>query len=168
MRAHFGLPSVESEDLEAKRPITVNFEIPYFTVSGIQVGPFIHTHHTVLLLVFLFIILTMHCLTFTHGCTAEWMQMANTRLNKPKSSHNPGGSCSFKSPHTLCYNWLSTAAECKSYSTTKLPNDNDTFMRCIWSPPEYNKFKVLQFSCFTFCHEPVKTTYFTLYFISWA
>lgn len=52
MRAHFGLPSVESEDLEAKRPITVNFEIPYFTVSGIQVGPFIHTHHTVLLLVF--------------------------------------------------------------------------------------------------------------------
>lgn len=37
MRAHFGLPSVESDDLEAKRPITVNFEIPYFTVSGIQV-----------------------------------------------------------------------------------------------------------------------------------
>uniref|UniRef100_A0A8C4HVY6 Adaptor related protein complex 1 subunit mu 3 n=1 Tax=Dicentrarchus labrax TaxID=13489 RepID=A0A8C4HVY6_DICLA len=37
MRAHFGLPSVESEELEAKRPITVNFEIPYFTVSGIQV-----------------------------------------------------------------------------------------------------------------------------------
>lgn len=40
MRAHFGLPSVESEEAEAKRPITVNFEIPYFTVSGIQVGPF--------------------------------------------------------------------------------------------------------------------------------
>lgn len=38
MRAHFGLPSVESDELEAKRPITVNFEIPYFTVSGIQVG----------------------------------------------------------------------------------------------------------------------------------
>lgn len=38
MRAHFELPSVESEELEAKRPITVNFEIPYFTVSGIQVG----------------------------------------------------------------------------------------------------------------------------------
>ncbi|KAI3368174.1 hypothetical protein L3Q82_007901 [Scortum barcoo] len=37
MRAHFGLPSVEGEELEAKRPITVNFEIPYFTVSGIQV-----------------------------------------------------------------------------------------------------------------------------------
>lgn len=37
MRAHFGLPSVESNELEAKRPITVNFEIPYFTVSGIQV-----------------------------------------------------------------------------------------------------------------------------------
>lgn len=39
MRAHFGLPSVESDEMEAKRPITVNFEIPYFTVSGIQVGP---------------------------------------------------------------------------------------------------------------------------------
>ncbi|XP_062251928.1 adaptor related protein complex 1 subunit mu 3 isoform X2 [Platichthys flesus] len=37
MRASFGLPSVESEELEGKRPITVNFEIPYFTVSGIQV-----------------------------------------------------------------------------------------------------------------------------------
>ncbi|XP_043098394.1 adaptor related protein complex 1 subunit mu 3 isoform X3 [Puntigrus tetrazona] len=37
MRAHFGLPSVESDELEAKRPITVKFEIPYFTVSGIQV-----------------------------------------------------------------------------------------------------------------------------------
>lgn len=37
MRAHFGLPSVDSDDLDAKRPITVDFEIPYFTVSGIQV-----------------------------------------------------------------------------------------------------------------------------------
>ncbi len=40
MRAHFGLPSVASEssrELEWKRPISVNFEIPYFTVSGIQV-----------------------------------------------------------------------------------------------------------------------------------
>lgn len=37
MRAHFGLPSVESNELEGKRPITVKFEIPYFTVSGIQV-----------------------------------------------------------------------------------------------------------------------------------
>ncbi|MEQ2273002.1 AP-1 complex subunit mu-1 [Xenotaenia resolanae] len=37
MRAHFGLPSVEGDELEAKRPITVDFEIPYFTVSGIQV-----------------------------------------------------------------------------------------------------------------------------------
>lgn len=42
MRAHFGLPSVESEEMESKRPITVNFEIPYFTVSGIQVGRYIH------------------------------------------------------------------------------------------------------------------------------
>ncbi|KAA0712960.1 AP-1 complex subunit mu-1 AP-mu chain family member mu1A [Triplophysa tibetana] len=37
MRAHFGLPSVESDTMEAKPPITVKFEIPYFTVSGIQV-----------------------------------------------------------------------------------------------------------------------------------
>ncbi|CAB1323899.1 unnamed protein product [Coregonus sp. 'balchen'] len=37
MRAHFGLPSVESTELEGRRPITVNFEIPYFTVSGIQI-----------------------------------------------------------------------------------------------------------------------------------
>uniref|UniRef100_A0A4W3H132 Adaptor related protein complex 1 subunit mu 3 n=1 Tax=Callorhinchus milii TaxID=7868 RepID=A0A4W3H132_CALMI len=36
MRAHFDLPSVEGE-MEAKPPITVKFEIPYFTVSGIQV-----------------------------------------------------------------------------------------------------------------------------------
>ena len=39
MRAHFGMPSVESDELEGKRPITVSFEIPYFTVSGIQVTP---------------------------------------------------------------------------------------------------------------------------------
>lgn len=38
MRAQFGLPSVKSaEDLDKKAPITVKFEIPYFTVSGIQV-----------------------------------------------------------------------------------------------------------------------------------
>lgn len=38
MRAHFGLPSVSSEDPEHwKAPIEVTFEIPYFTVSGIQV-----------------------------------------------------------------------------------------------------------------------------------
>uniref|UniRef100_A0A669CYE7 AP-1 complex subunit mu-2 n=1 Tax=Oreochromis niloticus TaxID=8128 RepID=A0A669CYE7_ORENI len=37
MRAHFGLPSVENEEMESKPPITVKFEIPYFTVSGIQV-----------------------------------------------------------------------------------------------------------------------------------
>lgn len=39
MRAHFGLPSVEAEDKEGKPPISVKFEIPYFTTSGIQVGP---------------------------------------------------------------------------------------------------------------------------------
>uniref|UniRef100_A0A4W5LVP1 AP-1 complex subunit mu-2 n=1 Tax=Hucho hucho TaxID=62062 RepID=A0A4W5LVP1_9TELE len=37
MRASFGLPSVEKDEMEGKPPITVNFEIPYFTVSGIQV-----------------------------------------------------------------------------------------------------------------------------------
>lgn len=37
MRAHFSLPTVESEDTEGKPPIQVKFEIPYFTVSGIQV-----------------------------------------------------------------------------------------------------------------------------------
>ncbi|XP_016412875.1 AP-1 complex subunit mu-2-like [Sinocyclocheilus rhinocerous] len=37
MRAHFGLPSVENHELEGRPPITVRFEIPYFTVSGIQV-----------------------------------------------------------------------------------------------------------------------------------
>jgi len=42
MRAHFGLPSVSAvdagqEDGEEKAPIRVKFEIPYFTVSGIQV-----------------------------------------------------------------------------------------------------------------------------------
>ena len=37
MRAHFGLPSVEKEDQEGRPPIHIKFEIPYFTVSGIQV-----------------------------------------------------------------------------------------------------------------------------------
>jgi AP-1 complex subunit mu len=39
MRAHFGLPSVKGDaEVDHKRaPITVKFEIPYFTVSGIQV-----------------------------------------------------------------------------------------------------------------------------------
>ncbi|KAG2236736.1 hypothetical protein INT48_000734 [Thamnidium elegans] len=38
MRAHFGLPSVQAaEDTEKKPPINIKFEIPYFTVSGIQV-----------------------------------------------------------------------------------------------------------------------------------
>jgi AP-1 complex subunit mu len=40
MRAHFGLPSVSNEeDKKDKPPITVKFEIPYFTVSGIQARP---------------------------------------------------------------------------------------------------------------------------------
>jgi AP-1 complex subunit mu len=40
MRAHFGLPSITSEDGASeswKAPIEVKFEIPYFTVSGLQV-----------------------------------------------------------------------------------------------------------------------------------
>jgi len=38
MRAHFGLPSISAEDTEHWRaPIEVKFEIPYFTVSGLQV-----------------------------------------------------------------------------------------------------------------------------------
>ena len=37
MRAHFGLPSVEAEEDEGRPPIKVKFEIPYFTVSEIQV-----------------------------------------------------------------------------------------------------------------------------------
>ena len=36
-QAHFNLPSVESEEKEQRPPISVNFEIPYFTTSGIQV-----------------------------------------------------------------------------------------------------------------------------------
>ncbi|KAK1927227.1 Mu homology domain-containing protein [Papiliotrema laurentii] len=37
MRAHFGLPSVLGEDIEIKKPIQVSAEIPYLTISGIQI-----------------------------------------------------------------------------------------------------------------------------------
>jgi AP-1 complex subunit mu len=39
MRCHFNLPSVDSDDAERTKmpPIKVKFEIPYFTVSGVQV-----------------------------------------------------------------------------------------------------------------------------------
>ncbi|KXS09312.1 clathrin adaptor, mu subunit [Gonapodya prolifera JEL478] len=37
MRAHFGLPSVKSEDPDKRPPISIKYEIPYFTTSGIQV-----------------------------------------------------------------------------------------------------------------------------------
>jgi len=38
MRAHFGLPSVtEDDESHTRPPITLSFDIPYFTVSGIQV-----------------------------------------------------------------------------------------------------------------------------------
>jgi AP-1 complex subunit mu len=44
MRAKFGLPSIEAEEtvVEKRPPIRVKFEIPYFTVSGIQVNSFSH------------------------------------------------------------------------------------------------------------------------------
>jgi AP-1 complex subunit mu len=37
MRAHFGLPSIRAEDPASRPPISLKFEIPYFTVSGILV-----------------------------------------------------------------------------------------------------------------------------------
>lgn len=38
MRAQLGLPSIQSEDaVEENAPINIKFEVPYFTVSGIQV-----------------------------------------------------------------------------------------------------------------------------------
>ena len=41
LRSKFSLPSVAAEEQQQGRmpPIRVSFEIPYFTVSGIQVGP---------------------------------------------------------------------------------------------------------------------------------
>jgi AP-1 complex subunit mu len=36
-RAHFGLPSIRNEDPNRKPPISIKFELPYYTVSGIQV-----------------------------------------------------------------------------------------------------------------------------------
>lgn len=41
LRCKFGLPSVaaEAETQGRMPPIRVNFEIPYFTVSGIQASP---------------------------------------------------------------------------------------------------------------------------------
>lgn len=45
LRAHFGLPTVESEEGEGRPPIKVQFEIPYFTTSGIQVHI---THNSVI------------------------------------------------------------------------------------------------------------------------
>jgi len=37
LRAHFGLAAIASEDPVGQPPISVQFEIPYFTVSGIQI-----------------------------------------------------------------------------------------------------------------------------------
>jgi AP-1 complex subunit mu len=43
LRAEFSLPSITAEEAapERKAPIRVKFEIPYFTVSGIQVYVFV-------------------------------------------------------------------------------------------------------------------------------
>lgn len=37
MRAHFLMPSIHGEEAERKPPISVKFEIPYYTTSGLQV-----------------------------------------------------------------------------------------------------------------------------------
>ena len=37
MRAHFGLPSINQTDNFYKQPIKVMFEIPYLTISGVNV-----------------------------------------------------------------------------------------------------------------------------------
>ncbi|KAI9146310.1 Mu homology domain-containing protein [Paraphysoderma sedebokerense] len=37
MRAHFGLPTVRTDDPDKRPPISIKFEVPYFTISGIQV-----------------------------------------------------------------------------------------------------------------------------------
>ncbi|VDN34672.1 unnamed protein product [Gongylonema pulchrum] len=42
MRAHFSLPSIVVDEAEGKPPISVKFEIPYFTTSGLQVHFFKH------------------------------------------------------------------------------------------------------------------------------
>lgn len=42
MKAHFNLPSIESERAECKTPIQIKFEIPYYTISGIQVKKRFH------------------------------------------------------------------------------------------------------------------------------
>ncbi|KAI8868329.1 clathrin adaptor, mu subunit [Ramicandelaber brevisporus] len=37
IRAHFGRPTIKSEEPEQRKPISIVFEIPYYTTSGIQV-----------------------------------------------------------------------------------------------------------------------------------
>ena len=50
MRCRFALPSVAAEEEATGRmpPIRVNFELPYFTVSGIQVHPSSQMHDIML------------------------------------------------------------------------------------------------------------------------
>ena len=67
MRAHFGLPSVEAEDKEGKPPISVKFEIPYFTTSGIQVS------HSLSLATHLHICTPSH-LNHTLSCSRTYIQ----------------------------------------------------------------------------------------------
>jgi len=53
LRAEFHLPSITDEEAtpERKAPIRVKFEIPYFTVSGIQV--LLHKHGFLIFRIFL-------------------------------------------------------------------------------------------------------------------
>lgn len=37
LKAQYKIPTIRSEEQEKKRPISVKFDIPYFTTSGIQV-----------------------------------------------------------------------------------------------------------------------------------
>lgn len=52
LRAEFRLPSITAEEAapERKAPIRVKFEIPYFTVSGIQVC--VYMEHYCMLYIF--------------------------------------------------------------------------------------------------------------------
>lgn len=64
LRAEFSLPSVTSEESapERKAPIRVKFEIPYFTVSGIQVSPKINDN--------ICILYNLQLLQTRYNCTA--------------------------------------------------------------------------------------------------
>lgn len=51
LRAEFSLPSITDEETgDRKAPIRVKFEIPYFTVSGIQVQTFMTVYSLLFML----------------------------------------------------------------------------------------------------------------------